>query len=291
MNPNTPDWLRSLQPLAHLLFGSPNVALDLRLGLTLLLCGAIGMERSRHERAAGFRPHILVGVAACVMTMAGSYGFSELKLPGQDPSRVAAAVVSGVGFLGAGAIIRHGITLRGLTTAATLWGSAGIGVAVGAGIGGVAVIATALILFTLTPLKRLEARLEPRDVVDDLVISLRDDKRAVGKTLDALERLGVRVRRATVEPGAGATAILSVNLAQPLRTDQMAQLARRLLSLKYIERVETLAYHVEDEVNLRMDGAGEAPTRGEQAALNLSDDRALDGLDDDHLQKASPLEE
>jgi hypothetical protein len=162
-----------------------------------------------------------------------------------------------------------------------LWGSAGIGVAVGAGIGGVAVIATALILFTLTPLKRLEARLEPRDVVDDLVISLRDDKRAVGKTLDALERLGVRVRRATVEPGAGATAILSVNLAQPLRTDQMAQLARRLLSLKYIERVETLAYHVEDEVNLRMDGAGEAPTRGEQAALNLSDDRALDGLDDD----------
>jgi len=100
-------------------FGAMDVAYIGRLLLVLLLCGLIGLERSEHERASGFRPHILVGLGACLMTMAGAYAV----LPGdavRDPMRVASYVISGIGFLGAGAILRHGTSVRGLTTAASL---------------------------------------------------------------------------------------------------------------------------------------------------------------------------
>ncbi|MFQ3648550.1 MAG: MgtC/SapB family protein, partial [Anaerolinea sp.] len=112
--------------------GTLDVVLIGRLLLVLLLCGAIGLERSEHERASGFRPHILVGLGACLMTMAGAYALPEFET--RDPMRVASYVVSGIGFLGAGAILRHGTTVRGLTTAASIWGSAGIGIATGVGL-------------------------------------------------------------------------------------------------------------------------------------------------------------
>ena len=100
-----------------------------------------------------------VGLGACLMTQAGAYGFADLQTATRDPMRVASYVVSGIGFLGAGAILRHGTTVRGLTTAASLWGAAGIGIAVGAGMGGLAAVTVGLVLFTLTPLQRLENRL------------------------------------------------------------------------------------------------------------------------------------
>lgn len=120
----------------------------------------------------------------------------------RDPMRVASYVVSGIGFLGAGAILRHGTTVRGLTTAASIWGAAGIGIATGVGLGGLAAVATVLILFTLTTLERVEARLGRGEAASDLKIHLRDDHRAVGKALTALDRLGVPVKRATMLPGA-----------------------------------------------------------------------------------------
>lgn len=131
--------------------GPMNADLVLRLLLTVVLCGLVGLERSRHERASGFRPHILVGLGACLMTLAGAYGFSDIPGTTHDPTRIASYVVSGIGFLGAGAILRHGTTVRGITTAATLWGVAGIGIAVGAGLGRLAAVTVLLVLFTLRP--------------------------------------------------------------------------------------------------------------------------------------------
>jgi len=115
-----------VQALAPIL-GTVDPVLVGRLLVVMVLCGAIGLERSEHERASGFRPHILVGLGACLMTMAGAYALSDVQV--RDPMRVASYVVSGIGFLGAGAILRHGTTVRGLTTAASIWGSAGIGIA------------------------------------------------------------------------------------------------------------------------------------------------------------------
>lgn len=221
-----------------------------RMLLTLLLCGVVGLERSAHERASGFRTHILVGLGACMMTLAGGYGFHDLAgsaAHGADPMRVASYVVSGIGFLGAGAILRHGTSIRGMTTAASLWSAAGIGITVGAGLPILAATAAGLILFTLVPLKNWEARLRLGQDAGDLAIHLRDDREAVGKTLVNLTRMGVAVKGATVFQGAGETAVLRVDLAHALRPEQVAPLVQRLLALKYVSRVDTQDLNLETE--------------------------------------------
>jgi len=221
-----------------------------RMLLTLLLCGVVGLERSAHERASGFRTHILVGLGACMMTLAGGYGVHDLAgsaAHGADPMRVASYVVSGIGFLGAGAILRHGTSIRGMTTAASLWSAAGIGITVGAGLPILAATAAGLILFTLVPLKNWEARLRLGQDAGDLAIHLRDDREAVGKTLVNLTRMGVAVKGATVFQGAGETAVLRVDLAHALRPEQVAPLVQRLLALKYVSRVDTQDLNLETE--------------------------------------------
>ena len=100
--------------------------------------GAIGLERELRDRAAGLRTHMLVGVGAALFTIVSAYGWSDFEFSARsgvvfDPTRIAAQIVTGIGFLGAGAIIRQGLTVRGLTTAASLWIVAAIGMAAGAG--------------------------------------------------------------------------------------------------------------------------------------------------------------
>lgn len=130
-----------------------------RLALSMVLGGAVGFERESHRRPAGFRTHILVCMGSALVMMVSAYGFAGERVPGvglADPSRIAAQVVTGVGFLGAGTILRHGNTVRGLTTAASLWIVSAIGLAVGIGfyLGGVA--ATLLVLLSLVLLRGLE---------------------------------------------------------------------------------------------------------------------------------------
>jgi len=221
-----------------------------RMLLTLLFCGIVGLERSTHERASGFRTHILVGLGACMMTLAGGYGFRELSgsaAHGADPMRVASYVVSGIGFLGAGAILRHGTTIRGMTTAASLWSAAGIGITEGAGLPLLAATAAGLILFTLVPLKNWEARLRPGQDAGDLAIHLRDDREAVGKALVVLTRMGISVKGTTIFQGAGETAVLRVDLARALRPDEVTPLVQRLLALKYVSRVDTQDLYLDEE--------------------------------------------
>ena len=218
-----------------------------RLLLTLLFCGIVGLERSTHERASGFRTHILVGVGACMMTLAGGYGFADLRTTGGDPMRVASYVVSGIGFLGAGAILRHGTTIRGMTTAASLWSAAGIGITVGVGLPVLAGVAAGLMLFTLVPLKNWEARLRLGQDAGDLALHLRDDREAVGKAIAALTRFGVTINGATVIQGAGETAVLRVDLARALRPEEVMPLVQHLVALKYISRVDTKDLNLDEE--------------------------------------------
>jgi putative Mg2+ transporter-C (MgtC) family protein len=229
----------ALDQFGQQVVGRLDPAMVARLVIALILCGAVGLERSRHDPASGLRTHILVGLGSCLMTMAGAYGFTDLSHPTADPTRVASYVVSGIGFLGAGAILRHGTSVRGMTTAASLWGAAGIGLAVGVGLAGLAAVTVALFLFTLVPLQRWETRQRRRQGTGDLAIHLRDDSQAVGKTLAALAKLEVPVRRAIVEPGAGASALLRVELGHALARGQASVVAKRLLTLRYVERVDT----------------------------------------------------
>lgn len=94
----------------------------------------VGLERERGDHSAGFRTHTLVAVGACLFTIVGAYGFPDIERSSNvDPGRIAAQVVTGIGFLGAGAIIREGPVVRGLTTAATLWIAAAVGLTAGSG--------------------------------------------------------------------------------------------------------------------------------------------------------------
>src|SRR5206468_3574291 len=130
----------------------------LRLAAAAGLGGAIGFERELREREAGLRTHMLVATGSALFTIASAYGFREFLVNGgsvvrADPTRIAAQIVTGIGFLGAGAIIRQGLSVRGLTTAATLWVVAAIGLTTGAGYYSAAVITTAIALFSLWPLR------------------------------------------------------------------------------------------------------------------------------------------
>ena len=130
----------------------------LRLVLAAALAGAIGLEREYDEQEAGLRTHMLVSVGSCLFMIVGVYGWADFEFSNQagiivDPSRVASYVVAGIGFLGGGAIIRQGANVRGLTTAASIWVVAAIGVAVGVGMYSFAVAVTVLVLVSLWPLK------------------------------------------------------------------------------------------------------------------------------------------
>ncbi len=151
--------------------GWPEVLL--RIFVAAALGGAIGVERELRERQAGLRTHLVVSVGAALFTLVSAYGFAGFggKV---DPTRIAAQIVSGIGFLGAGAIIRQGLSVRGLTTAASLWLVAAIGMASGAGYWDGALIATLGALLTLGPLRVVSFRIlgRFRPVRDRLLVEI-----------------------------------------------------------------------------------------------------------------------
>lgn len=138
-----------------------NADIILRLLLAGALGGIIGFEREVNNRPAGFRTHILVTVGSCLIMILSIYGFVGFGPEGRggEPARLAAQVVSGIGFLGAGTIMREGTNVKGLTTAASLWISGGIGLAVGTGFYIGALVTTAIALFSLASLGILERRM------------------------------------------------------------------------------------------------------------------------------------
>lgn len=165
----------------------------LRLAVAALLGGAIGLERELDEKAAGLRTHMLVASGSALFTLVGAYGFSTFlqhgKVVSYDPSRIAAQIVTGIGFLGAGVIFRQGFTIRGLTTAASLWLVAAVGMAAGAGYWAGAVLATAVGVVSLRPLEWLKERLIPQRAAQRMVVELKEDVSA-GPVLEAVERSG-----------------------------------------------------------------------------------------------------
>ncbi len=128
-----------------------------KIGVTALLSGIIGFEREHSHRPAGFRTHILVAVGSALVMLTSVYIFDSQGMTG-DVTRMSAQVLSGIGFLGAGTILREGFSVKGLTTAASLWAVACIGIAVGAGFYAGALVVTLVIYLTLNSLKRVIVR-------------------------------------------------------------------------------------------------------------------------------------
>ena len=133
--------------------------LAFRLLVAAILGAAIGLEREYHDHPAGMRTHLLVAVGSATFTVLSIEAF---KAPGADPARIAAQIVTGIGFLGAGAILKDNGGIRGLTTAASLWAVAAVGVASGAAAWGVAIAATIIVIVSLWPLREIERRVIDR---------------------------------------------------------------------------------------------------------------------------------
>ena len=133
-----------------------------RLLVAAALGAGIGLEREIHGHPAGMRTHLLVALGSSLFTVLSIHGFGSGDPRLTDPSRVAAQVVSGIGFLGAGAILKEGASIRGLTTAASLWAAAAVGMAAGVGDHLVALGATVIVLLSLSPLNAVAKRFESR---------------------------------------------------------------------------------------------------------------------------------
>ena len=160
-----------------------------RLLLAAFLGAAIGIERELHDHPAGIRTHLLVALGSALFTVLSIYGFPSQSGVATDPSRVAAQIVTGIGFLGAGAILKYGPTVRGLTTAASLWAAAGIGMAAGAGQPWLAIAATIIVWVSLWPLRLVSERIEvaaPRRLHVRVLLSER------GRLADLLDWLAER---------------------------------------------------------------------------------------------------
>jgi putative Mg2+ transporter-C (MgtC) family protein len=136
----------------------------LRIVLAAVAGAAIGAERELHSHPAGMRTHLLVSVGSAAFTILSMHGFSDVD--GQagvtlDPSRVAAQIVAGIGFIGGGAILKYGVSIRGLTTAGSLWATAAVGFAFGSGLLVLGTALAAVILFSLWPMRRIVTSIHP----------------------------------------------------------------------------------------------------------------------------------
>lgn len=178
-----------------------NLELVGRLAGAAVLGSAIGFERERAARAAGLRTHMLVCVGSCLVMIVSAYGFNSVLSEHVvlDPSRVAAQVVSGIGFLGAGAIILRKDLVRGLTTAASVWATAAIGLASGAGLYVAAAASTVIILVILAGLKPIEARYDAARRSFELHLRARRGEASIPAIEKALARRPARVKQLIVE--------------------------------------------------------------------------------------------
>lgn len=167
----------------------------LKLVLSCILGGIIGYERESVNRPAGFRTHILVCIGATLVMILNIYlvrTYSEYV--NLDPGRFGAAVISGIGFLGAGTIIRQGPNVTGLTTAASLWACACIGLAIGAGVYELAIIAAVLVIIILATFARFENKITPKKLKGNLYLEINSKPGQIGLIGNLLGKNNVKIR-------------------------------------------------------------------------------------------------
>lgn len=211
----------------------------LRLVLAAFLGGIVGAEREMMHRSAGLRTHALVSTSSALLIIVSTYGFMHALAPGRivlDPSRVAAQVVSGIGFLGAGIIIFRKNAVRGLTTAASVWAVAAIGLAVGAGLYVIGIAATAIYSVILTTLKSVERKIFPQRTVTRLTIDF--DAKAFCPIYEKVSMAGVELLSTDMRSEVSKhTSTLKLEL---VADDKV--LAELFQALKFTEGVHSVCY-------------------------------------------------
>lgn len=174
----------------------------IKLAVSLVLGGAIGLERELGNKPAGFRTNILICTGAAMMMALSDLVLGSTPSGGSDLLRVAAGVITGIGFMGAGSVIRAGGHVQGLTTASTLWAVTALGLIVGAGYYVVAAVFTSVIVLTLSLFRRVEAAV-PKKRAYAYTLSLADMDGAVDKVAEAASRLGIWIESVCLKRAEG----------------------------------------------------------------------------------------
>lgn len=252
----------------------PVATVLLRLGMATLLGALIGLERERLERAAGLRTHALVALAAALIMIVSAYSFADLGPAPRDPTRMAAQVVSGIGFLGAGVIIFRKNAVRGLTTAASIWAVSGLGLAAGGGLYAVAGLATAFILVIQVGLRPLERRIFAHHQQHRLELRLQRGAGRLAAVEQAVAFAGVRPRGLRVRPARGGTEDRVELDLGPVRD---VTVTRLLETLRALDGVRLVNYTLGAARLARVAEAASAPPPAED-----------DDLDDDAEEDDAP---
>ncbi|MDN5277381.1 MAG: putative Mg2+ transporter-C (MgtC) family protein [Clostridiales bacterium] len=172
-----------------------------KLVLAMLLGGLVGLEREITNRPAGFRTHTLVCMGSTLVMVTSMHLFRLYHgIVNLDPARLGAQVISGIGFLGAGTILKDKTRVRGLTTAASLWVVACIGLAIGAGLYEVSVFVAVLAYITLILLKRMERLLKNKSKIEEIELDIRNVPGQIAKVTERMGRLNVQIRDIKIEP-------------------------------------------------------------------------------------------
>lgn len=194
-----------------------------RLILSILLGGLVGYERQASNKAAGLRTHVLVCMGSCLIMILSMNVYRTVEgLTNADPARLAAQVISGIGFLGAGTIMKEGPLVTGLTTAASIWVVSAIGLAVGFGYYVGAILATVLAFATLTVLYHLEQHLKARSKVT-FVVTMINDRSKIEELCQILRMMSADLNDIEVEETHGGQELrVTLNISMRGGKDQMA---------------------------------------------------------------------
>ncbi len=216
--------------------------MTIRIIIAATLCGIIGFERELNNHAAGFRTHILVGVGSCLMMLLSLYGFAPYLNDHEnirfDPARIPSYVISGIGFLGAGTIMVHGVTIRGLTTAASIWTVAGLGLIVGAGMYPAAILTTIVVLLSLVFLNRIEALVTRKRNNKFVRLKIKNEVK-ITEILSVFERMDISVRKIRVERESAEERDVVIEL----EAEQSIYTSKILDELMNLDNVEAVFEH------------------------------------------------
>ena len=179
------NWMVDGWPVGNLLL------CVIALALCVVLVGIIGIEREKRGRSAGLRTHLLVGVSSCILMIISIYGFPQIFQDHRDVARLAAQIITGVGFLGAGAIIHRNSGIKGLTTAGTIWSSMAIGLACGSFNFVIALLGTGLIFIVLTVFKKVEVKVSKKSPT--IILNAAASEPVVTKIMEVNKKYGCSV--------------------------------------------------------------------------------------------------
>ena len=233
-----------------------DINICIRLMASVFLGFAIGLEREMANKYAGLRTNILVCLGACVFTLISVYGFPMVATSGaefgtRDTARVAAQVVTGIGFIGGGTVLRHGANVFGLTTAATLWAVASIGMACGAGMFGIAITTTVLAIIVLVAIGFGERRILPAGVknIMRLKVSLTSSNEKADELYDFILEKYPKLREISKKLSKQDENITKINAIIDINSNNPIQDTYKVF--KKIEGIESISIQEFSEITLK----------------------------------------